>query len=101
MLSLAPIMNIALTNPVEDLPARRLFTADDISRMMEAGVIGEDERIELIEGEIVVMAAKHIGHERVKNWLNMAFVRAVPNGLFVSIEGTLQLAPNILVEPDI
>ena len=69
--------------------------------MIEAGVLHEDEKFELIEGEIVMMAAKSVAHDRVKNALNMAFARAVPDGLFVSIESTLQLAENILVEPDI
>jgi len=69
--------------------------------MIDAGVIHDDEKFELIEGEIVMMAAKSVAHDRVKNALNMAFARAVPDGLFVSIESTLQLAENILVEPDI
>jgi Uma2 family endonuclease len=94
-------MNIALGHPAEEFPPHRLFTAEDISRMIEAGVLTEDERIELIEGEIVVMAAKHAAHEYIKSTLNIAFARIVPDGLFVSIEGTLQLARDILVEPDI
>jgi Uma2 family endonuclease len=35
---------------------RRLFTVDEYHRMAEAGILGEDERVELIEGEIVQMA---------------------------------------------
>jgi Uma2 family endonuclease len=93
-------MNVAFTRAAEGFP-RRAFTVEDIRRMIDAGVIGEDERFELIEGEIVMMAAKSIAHDRVKNALNLAFVRAVPDGLFVGIESTLQLAENILVEPDI
>jgi hypothetical protein len=38
-------MNAAITRAAEGF-ARRAFTVDDISRMMEAGVIGEDERFE-------------------------------------------------------
>src|ERR1700757_4646646 len=94
-------MNIVWTQTTEERPARRLFSAADISRMMEAGVLGEDERIELVEGEIVVMAAKHAGHENIKNWLIVSFARAVPGGLYVTVESTLQLAPDVLVEPDI
>jgi Uma2 family endonuclease len=94
-------MNIASTYPIEDLPARRLFTVVDISRMIEIGVLSEDERIELIEGVPVVMAAKHAAHENIKAALNMLFARSAPEGVIVSIEGTLQLADNILVEPDI
>ena len=55
-------MNIALTRATDGLP-RRAFTVDDIRRMVEAGVLGEDERFELIEGEIVVMSAKGYAHD--------------------------------------
>jgi Uma2 family endonuclease len=93
-------MNVAITRAAEGFP-RRAFTVDDICRMMEAGVIGEDENFELIEGDLVVMAAKHVGHDGIKNVLTMALARAAPEGVFVAIECTLQLARDILVEPDI
>jgi Uma2 family endonuclease len=93
-------MNIALTRAADGLP-RRSFTVEDIRRMIEAGVIGEDERFELIEGDLVMMSAKHVGHDRIKHALNMALVRASPDGVYVGIEATLQLARDILVEPDI
>jgi len=35
--------------------ARKLFTADDVIKMAEAGLFGEEERIELIDGEIIKM----------------------------------------------
>lgn len=35
----------------------RRFTTDEYERMAEAGILGEDERIELIAGEVVRMAA--------------------------------------------
>jgi Uma2 family endonuclease len=35
---------------------RRLFTVDEYHRMAEAGILRADERVELIEGEIVQMA---------------------------------------------
>jgi Uma2 family endonuclease len=94
------VMNVAITRAAEGFP-RRAFTVDDIGRMMEAGVIGEDENFELIEGDLVVMAAKHVGHDRIKNALNMALARSAPAGVFIAIECTLQLAKDILVEPDI
>ena len=34
-------------------PARHQFTVDDYHRMAEAGVLGADDRVELIQGEIV------------------------------------------------
>ena len=50
-------MNVIATTAAEGFP-RRAFSVDDIGRMTEAGVIGEDERFELIEGEIVMMAVE-------------------------------------------
>jgi Uma2 family endonuclease len=68
-------MNVAVTTAAEGFP-RRAFTVEDISRMIEAGVIREDEKFELVEGEIVVMASKGIAHERIKSALMIAVVRA-------------------------
>jgi Uma2 family endonuclease len=93
-------MNIALTRAADGLP-RRAFTVDDVRRMMDAGVIGEDEKFELIEGDFVMMAGKSIAHDNIKNALTLVLSRAVPEGLYVGIENTLQLAKDILVEPDL
>ena len=50
-------MNVAATTAAEGFP-RRVFTVDDIARMIDAGIIGEDEKFEPIEGEIVVTARR-------------------------------------------
>ncbi len=92
-------MNVAFTRAAEGFP-RRAFTVQDLRRMIVAGVIAEDERIELIEGEVVVMSAKGYAHERVKRILNIAIVRALPDELTMSQEITLQFADNVLLEPD-
>src|SRR5438270_2662133 len=93
-------MNVAVTTAAEGFP-RRAFTVEDISRMIEAGIIHEDEKFELIEGEIVMMASKGIAHERIKSALNIAIVRALPDHLTVGIETTLRLTNTIMLEPDI
>src|SRR6476620_1620149 len=85
-------MNIAFTRAADGWP-RRAFTVEDITSMMEAGIVGEDERFELIEGDIVMMSPKHVAHDRIKNVLTMALVRGAPDGVFVGIVATLQLAP--------
>jgi Uma2 family endonuclease len=95
-----PHMNIAATTAAEGFP-RRAFTVEDIRRMIEAGVIGEDEKFELIEGEIVMMAAKGVAHERVKSALIVAIVRALPDHLTVGVEATLRLTDTVMLEPDI
>jgi len=93
-------MNVAATTAAEGFP-RRAFTVDDIARMIEAGVIREDEKFELIEGEIVMMASKGIAHERIKSALIIAVVRALPEHLTVGVEVTLRLTNTIMLEPDI
>jgi Uma2 family endonuclease len=95
------VMNIAVTYPAPGLPPRRAFNVEDVRRMIEAGVIGEDERIELVEGEIVVMAAKSYAHEMIKNALIKAVIRAAQPSLEVGVETTIQFSQGILLEPDI
>jgi Uma2 family endonuclease len=93
-------MNVAVTMAAEGFP-RRAFTVEDISRMLAAGVIREDEKFELVEGEIVMMAAKGVAHERIKSALTIAVVRALPDDLTVGVEATLRLTDTTLLEPDI
>jgi Uma2 family endonuclease len=93
-------MNVAWTKAAEGLP-RRAFTADDLRRMIDAGIIGEDERIELLEGEFVVMAAKGYAHEFVRLALAQLMSDARPKGIWVASEPTVQFADNSVVEPDI
>ncbi len=93
-------MNVAVTTAAEGFP-RRAFTVDDIARMIEAGVIREDEKFELIEGEIVMMAAKGIVHERIKSALSVAIARALPDHLTMGVETTLRLTDTVMLEPDI
>ena len=66
----APFAATVLRSP--DLPfttqaaeglVRRRWTVAEIEAMVQAGIIGEHERFELIGGEIVPMNAKGIHHE--------------------------------------
>ena len=93
-------MSVAVTTAAEGFP-RRAFTVDDIARMIDAGIIAEDEKFELVEGESVMMAAKGLAHERVKSALTIAVVRALPDHLTVGVEATLRLTDTIMLEPDI
>jgi Uma2 family endonuclease len=94
------VMNVAVTTAAEGFP-RRAFTVDDIGRMIDAGIIGEDEKFELVDGEIVMMASKGIAHERIKAALNIAVARALPDGLTSGVETTLRLTDTMMLEPDI
>src|SRR5271165_6509278 len=93
-------MTVAVTSAAEGFP-RRAFTVEDVGRMIDAGVLGEDEKFELVEGEIVMMASKGIAHERIKSALTVAVVRALPDDLTIGVEATLRLTDTVMLEPDI
>jgi Uma2 family endonuclease len=93
-------MNVAVTTAAEGFP-RRAFTVEEVRRMIEAGVIHEEEKFELVEGDIVMMPAKGAAHERVKSALTIAVARALPDHLTMGVEATLRLTDKIMLEPDI
>jgi Uma2 family endonuclease len=86
--------------PSFDLP-RRLFSTQDVFRMVEAGVIEEDENVELIEGELVVMAAKKNDHEIAKSALLEWLAKNAAADQRLGVETTLYLAELLFVEPDL
>lgn len=93
-------MTIRVTQGAEGL-ARRAFTVAEIWRMVETGVIGPDERFELIEGELVPMSPKGPAHETVKSALGIAFAKALPPDLWMGFETTIELSDTTFVEPDL
>jgi Uma2 family endonuclease len=93
-------MNMALTHPADGLP-RRAFTVDDIQRMVDAGVLGEKERFELVEGDLVMMSAKGYAHEIIKNALTVAIARSLPGGMTMGAVMTLQFNDVTILEPDL
>ena len=56
-------------------PQPRLFTVEEYHRMGEAGILGEDDRVELINGEIVRMNPIGSPHAGCVNRLNLRRVR--------------------------
>ena len=83
----------------EELP-RRKFTVAEIDAMVEAGILEEDERVELIHGELVPMAAKGSRHELVKVALNRRWGRVSPESCMHAQETTFRLAVDSYLEPD-
>lgn len=94
-------MNARFAPAVEDDVVRRLISVGDLRRMTDAGIIEDDENVELIDGELFVMAAKGIAHELMKSALIRHFVTASSEDIFVGVEASLRLGTHVLVEPDI
>jgi Uma2 family endonuclease len=80
---------------------RRLLTVDQYHKMGEAGVLGEDDRVELIEGELIEMAAIGSRHMAKVNRLARLLIRAVGDQAIVSVQNPISLPPHNEPEPDI
>ena len=80
--------------------ARRAWTVAEIEAMVEAGIIDEDERFELIGGEVVPMSPKGARHEMVKIELNEHLQRTKAQEFRIAPETTLRLDEKSFVEPD-
>lgn len=79
---------------------RRRFSLAEFERMGELGLIGEDERIELLDGELVPMAAKGNRHEGIKAAINLYWGERCPKGFAFAPETALRLDEWTYLEPD-
>ena len=80
---------------------RRRFTVHEYHRMGEAGILHEDDRVELIEGEIVEMAAIGTRHFSCVNGLNRLLVRGVGDAAVVSVQNPVRLDERTEPQPDL
>jgi Uma2 family endonuclease len=87
------------TQAAEGMP-RRCWTVAEIEEMVRVGIIDEDERFELIGGEVVPMSPKGARHEWIKIELNRFLQRVAPAHLTIAPETTLRLDARTFVEPD-
>ena len=93
-------MNVVVTRAGEGF-SRRSFTVAEIRRMVEAGIIAEDENFELIEGELIPMSPKGNQHEVVKAALIRVFAQRAPVELRLAVETSLYLGERTFIEPDL
>ena len=80
---------------------KKLFTVDDYYAMARAGIIGEDDRVELIEGEIILMAATGSRHQAVVDRVSRLFVTRAGDRAIVRVHGPLRLARITEPRPDL
>lgn len=78
-----------------------LFSVDEYHRMLETGILSEDDHVELIEGEIVKMSPLGSHHVACVNRLNGLLSRIVGQEVIVSIQNPVRLDDYSEPEPDI
>ncbi len=91
---------VRVTSAAEGLPRRRFMVAE-VEAMVAAGVMEEDERVELIGGELVPMSPKGNQHEVVKAALLQRWYRATPDEFSLVPETTFRLSEDTYLEPDV
>ena len=80
---------------------RRLLTVEDFNRMIEVGIFGEEERIELINGELIRMAPIGDGHGGQVNRLNRTLGKSVGDLALMSVQNPVELPNWGKPQPDI
>ena len=82
-------------------PARRLFTVDDYHAMARAGILSEDDHVELIEGEIVMMSPVGSRHAACVDILAELLIRAADQRTAVRVQSPIRLDESTEPEPDL
>lgn len=80
---------------------RHHFTVDDYTLMRQAGILTEDDRVELLDGEIYVMSPIGPLHVGVVNKLNRLLTGAVGKNGIISIQNPIRLSDSSEPQPDI
>lgn len=81
--------------------SKRLLSVDDYYRMAEVGLLAPDERVELIEGEIIVMAPIGSTHAGVVDELCRILGRAVGDRAILGVQRPVRLDRRNETQPDL
>lgn len=80
---------------------RRRFTVAEYERMGRAGILGEDDRVELIDGEVLQMAPIGSPHALCVNRVTRAFAGVVGDAVLLSIQNPIRLDGYSEPQPDV
>jgi Uma2 family endonuclease len=80
---------------------KRLFTVDDYYRMAEAGILRDDDRVELINGEIVEMSPIGNRHAGCVNRASHVFMTGLGDKVVVAVQNPVHLNNYNEPQPDI
>ena len=79
---------------------RRPFTVDEYHRMADAGIFGPEERVELIDGEIIQMSPIGPGHAGCVINLNRLLITRLGDRAVVSPQNPVVIRPRSEPQPD-
>jgi Uma2 family endonuclease len=82
-------------------PTLRRFTVADYHKMSEAGVLTENDRVELLEGVIIEMSPKGKRHAAATNRVTKVFIQTFGDRAIVTNQNPILLDDASEPEPDI
>lgn len=88
-----------LEEPPLELP-RHKFTVDDFERMFEAGILDSDEKVELLEGELIVMSEMGDPHVWAVRRLTRLLVPAIGDRAWVNVGLPVRSSRHSMPLPD-
>jgi len=89
----------AVPTSLDSLPARH-FSVEEYHRIVEMGVLGEDERVELIDGRILRMSPIGSQHAAYVSFLNRK-LRSIEDTAIVRIQDPIILDDETEPQPDV
>jgi Uma2 family endonuclease len=81
--------------------AKKLFTVYDYHKMADAGILGEDDRVELIRGEIVQMSPIGPPHNGAIHRASWFLNRIVGDRAIIGVQGSVRLDEYDEPQPDL
>src|SRR5690349_1043686 len=75
------------------------FTVAEYHRLIELGILGENDRVELLEGYLVEKLPHDLIHDGTLQWLNRRLLRLLPAGWEVRVQMPVTLSDSE-PEPD-
>ena len=82
-------------------PTRYLFTSDEYVRMHEGCIFEEDDRVELVEGEIIQMSPIGDRHMRCVIYLDELLSEALGRRAIVSAQNPVHIGTRNYPQPDV
>lgn len=86
---------------IQSMLSRRRFDVDEYHGMARAGILHEDDHVELIDGELVEMPAVGSRHISCVGRLNRLLVQALGDRAFVTVQSPVRLDRYSEPEPDV
>jgi len=80
---------------------RRLFTVEEYHQMAEAGILRENDRIELIHGEIIQMSLIGKDHSAIVRRLIALLTSRIPSDTILDAQNPILIDDHSEPEPDI